>query len=145
MCSAVYRGDCCRVGRDCDTTSCPPTAYTTILASDSATVVVPYTSTTVVGSDATVTRAGSDDNDEDGDDAEAAESQGNCAAQWYQCGASEGGGCCPRGYVCGDVCTATDADVADIEKSEPSGAEVVRWAWGLLGLGVAAGVGMMVL
>ena len=30
-----------------------------------------------------------------------------CAAGWFSCGSSGGGGCCPSGYSCGASCTAT--------------------------------------
>lgn len=33
MCSAVYLGNCCQVGRNCDTSSCPSTASTDIVTS----------------------------------------------------------------------------------------------------------------
>ncbi|GAB7365264.1 hypothetical protein MBLNU230_g6346t1 [Neophaeotheca triangularis] len=123
QCSAVYLGDCCRVGRDCDTTSCPPSAATTVITS-SATIAVPATTT-------------------------AGENQGGCASEWFLCPEEEGGGCCPRGYACGeDSCSATDAEVEDVGKEAPSQAGlrvVVGWVWGFWVLGVATGVGMVVL
>ncbi|QIW96870.1 hypothetical protein AMS68_002388 [Peltaster fructicola] len=44
MCSAVYLGGCCQVDRDCNTTSCPPTATTTVVGGV-ATVVAPTDAT----------------------------------------------------------------------------------------------------
>lgn len=76
-CSAHYQGGCCRTGRNCDTTSCPPTSSTTIISSG-ITVAVP------VGSAATT-----------------AQREGTCAQGWSSCAASLGGDCCPSGWNCG--------------------------------------------
>ena len=123
-------GGCCRVGRNCDTTSCPSTDSTAVVSSG-ATVVVPYTSTTVVGSSGTVAAA-------------AAETQGSCANGWFTCAASASGGCCPSGHVCGAVsCTATVSGQSDTGKVAPSGAGVVGCAWGFLVLAVGSGIGMV--
>ncbi|KAK0771446.1 hypothetical protein LTR91_008093 [Friedmanniomyces endolithicus] len=130
QCSAYYMGGCCRVGRNCDTTSCPSTDSTAVVSSG-ATVVVPYTSTTVVGSSGTVAAA-------------AAETQGSCANGWFTCAASASGGCCPSGHVCGAVsCTATVSGQSDTGKVAPSGAGVVGCAWGFLVLAVGSGIGMV--
>ncbi|KAK0263280.1 hypothetical protein B0A54_00642 [Friedmanniomyces endolithicus] len=131
QCSAYYMGGCCRVGRNCDTTSCPSTDSTAVVSSG-ATVVVPYTSTTVVGSSSTGTVAA------------VAETQGSCANGWFTCAASASGGCCPSGHVCGAVsCTATISGQADTGKVAPSGAGVVGCAWGFLVLAVGSGIGMV--
>lgn len=80
MCSAYYLGGCCRVGRDCDTTSCPAGASTDVLTTG-PTVVVPATSTATAGV---------------------------CATGWFGCGSEDGGGCCPSGFACGSAsCSAT--------------------------------------
>lgn len=76
-CEAFYQGGCCRTGRDCQTTSCPPTSSTTIV-SGTATIVVP------VDGAATV-----------------ATPSGVCATGWSSCAASVGGNCCPSGWECG--------------------------------------------
>ncbi|KAK0938212.1 hypothetical protein LTR29_010203 [Friedmanniomyces endolithicus] len=131
QCSAYYMGGCCRVGRNCDTTSCPSTDSTAVVSSG-ATVVVPYTSTTVLGSSSTNTVAA------------AAETQGSCANGWFTCAASASGGCCPSGHVCGAVsCTATISGQSDTGKVAPSGAGVVGCAWGFLVLAVGSGIGMV--
>jgi hypothetical protein len=133
MCSAHYLGGCCRVGRNCDTTSCP-TSDSTDLVSNGVTiggaggVVAASTSTTTLDADASST-AGSN----------------SCANGWFLCGDSDGGGCCPSDYVCGASCTATVSGVSNQAKQEPSGAGVVRWGWGFFVLAVGMGVGMMVL
>ncbi|KAI7233898.1 hypothetical protein KC330_g5152 [Hortaea werneckii] len=128
MCSAYYMGGCCRVGRDCDTTSCPAGASTNVLT-QGPTVVVPYTSTT--------TAAGGSNN------------QGSCASGWFACGADDGGGCCPSGFACGTArCEATasgeDGTTAK-QTASTSEAGVVRWGWGLGILALSAGTGMVLL
>ncbi|KAJ5494590.1 hypothetical protein N7463_010677 [Penicillium fimorum] len=85
-CSAVYHGGCCRTGRDCDTTSCPITASTTI-TSNGVTIVAPVATTT----------EHSDEN--------------RCAQGWFYCADTVGGGCCPMGFACGASCTARDTAV----------------------------------
>ena len=117
MCSARYLGGCCRVGRDCQTTSCPP-QDTTTLVSSGVTVVVTN------GGNAVTT--------------------GSCANGWFFCGADGGGGCCPSNYVCGRVsCTATNQGQQNTLKMPPSSANVLSWAWSFLALGVIAGAGML--
>ncbi|KAI9643795.1 hypothetical protein NHQ30_007145 [Ciborinia camelliae] len=76
-CSAHYQGGCCRTGRNCDTTSCPPTSSTTIISSG-VTIAVP------VGSAATT-----------------ASPTGACATGWSACPRGLGGDCCPSGWTCG--------------------------------------------
>ncbi|KAL1964266.1 hypothetical protein VTN77DRAFT_7086 [Rasamsonia byssochlamydoides] len=96
-CSAVYQGGCCRIGRDCDTTSCPVTSSTTVLNSDGVTVVVPVpTASTATG--------------------------GSCASGWFSCAATVGGGCCPSGFACGSSSCTAFASVtatATVAKSQP--------------------------
>lgn len=116
MCSARYLGGCCRVGRNCETTSCPS-----------------VDSTTVVSSGRTIVNT-------------ARPGESHCANGWFSCGADESGGCCPSGYLCGTAsCTATISGQRNTGKMEPSSASVVRWAWGLLVVGVLSGVGMVLL
>ncbi|PGH12343.1 hypothetical protein AJ80_06753 [Polytolypa hystricis UAMH7299] len=79
-CLAVYRGGCCRTGRDCNTTSCPPPDPSTTLISNGATIVIPISPT-----------GGS-----------------RCAQGWELCSPDVGGGCCPAGFGCGaESCTGT--------------------------------------
>ncbi|EMC97467.1 hypothetical protein BAUCODRAFT_33183 [Baudoinia panamericana UAMH 10762] len=130
VCSAYYMGGCCRVGRDCDTTSCPSSESTAIISSG-ATVVVPYTSTTVVGGGTTTA-------------ASPAGSQGSCANGWYSCPASASGGCCPSEYVCGAVsCSATVSGQQNTGKVSPSQASAVRWAAGFMFVTIGSAVGMI--
>ncbi|GAM82857.1 hypothetical protein ANO11243_008430 [Dothideomycetidae sp. 11243] len=95
-CSAYYVGGCCRVGRDCSSTSCPPAASSTV-ATDSYATVVAASST----------------------------NSGNCANGWQTCPASVGGGCCPGGYACGSVtCSATAAGQSNVGKTSDAMAAV---------------------
>ena len=128
-CEASAGAGCCRTGRDCATTSCPPpSAYTTITNGDGVTVVVPAP-----------TDAG------DGNDG--AEPQ--CASGWSLCPAEAGpiAGCCPDGYRCGTVsCTLSEPDAtATAQKQFPNAAAGMRglagsgdfrWAWTLLPMAV---------
>ncbi|GAW18560.1 hypothetical protein ANO14919_080380 [Xylariales sp. No.14919] len=98
-CVASAGSGCCRTGRDCSTTSCPPVASTTIVT-HGATVVVPLT------------------------DAQAAPTTtATCASGWFLCGTDAGpvSGCCPSGYVCGTAsCTLSTATAtATIQKEFP--------------------------
>lgn len=85
-CSAYYEGGCCQIDRDCEKTSCPALASTT-LVSNSPTIVAPTGSgITAPGSQLT----------------------GACAGGWLTCAPAQGGGCCPQGYTCGPTqCSAT--------------------------------------
>ena len=105
-CSATYGGNCCRTGRDCDTTSCPSTSSTTIISSG-LTVAVP------VGPAATV-----------------ASPSGECANGWSTCAASVGGNCCPSGWECGTAsCSSVGASATKVEqKSSPNGGGRVQVA-----------------
>lgn len=120
MCSAYYRGGCCRVGRDCDSVSCPEPATATILNSNGITIAAPS------GSLSPVSRA--------------------CADGWYSCAASVGGECCPSGYNCGDTCTATASGGGTVQKQAPNsggGYAVSRWL--LTSLAALVVIGMIVL
>lgn len=98
-CSAVYGGGCCQTGRDCQTTSCPTTASTTIISSG-VTVVVPASDVTA----ATITT-------------------GTCAGGWSLCPTDAGptAGCCPTGYSCGTASCllATGSATASVAKELP--------------------------
>ena len=86
-CSAFYPvGGCCQIGRNCQETSCPTSASTTVVSQGSVTAVAPTGSgITGVGP---VT--------------------GSCGQGLFTCAQSIGGGCCPSGYGCGTArCTAT--------------------------------------
>jgi hypothetical protein len=119
MCSAVYLGGCCRVGRNCQTTSCPP--------QDTATLVTSGRTIYVTGPNG------------------AAATGGSCANGWYACGADQNGGCCPSGYQCGvQSCKATNSGQRDTAKMAVDNvATVQRWAWTFLGIGLMVGVGMI--
>ncbi|TEA20538.1 hypothetical protein C8034_v001758 [Colletotrichum sidae] len=99
-CLARAGGGCCQTGRDCATTSCPPTPSTTIIT-NGATVVVPVT------------------------DVPEPQATETCASGWFLCG-DEGGpvpGCCPSGYGCGTAsCTTVSAtQTGEIQKQFPNG------------------------
>ncbi|KAI0535104.1 hypothetical protein GGR58DRAFT_515653 [Xylaria digitata] len=103
-CVASAGSGCCRTGRDCSTTSCPPIASTTIIT-HGATIVVPLT------------------------DAQAAPTAtATCASGWFLCGSDAGpvSGCCPSGYMCGTAsCTLSAASAtATIQKEFPGNAAV---------------------
>ncbi|GAB7352046.1 hypothetical protein MBLNU459_g2555t1 [Dothideomycetes sp. NU459] len=156
MCSAYYLGGCCRVGRDCDTTSCPSSASTAVVTGTGLTIVAPvgassasadtsgaagvitYTSTTTAAGAAATTTA--------------AASQGRCANGWFSCASSAGGGCCPSGFVCGASCSTTVSGQGNVGKEAPSLAAArasVRGGWALAWAAVVAalgsGAGMLVL
>ncbi|KAI4733412.1 hypothetical protein E4T50_16033 [Aureobasidium sp. EXF-12298] len=121
MCSAYYLGGCCRVGRNCDTTSCPTSASTAVATNSGLTVMAPS-------------------------GASSAAPTGNCANGWFSCAASVGGGCCPSGYGCGTSCTATASGQSNVGKSAPSEAADARACkWIILSLSVLSGVGMIFL
>ncbi len=84
-CSAFYQGGCCRFGRDCAPTSCPTSGTTTLIDDNGVTVIA--TTSSGLSANSILT--------------------GACATGWSSCAASDGGGCCPTGYVCGNSCTAT--------------------------------------
>ena len=86
-CSAFYPvGGCCQIGRNCQETSCPISASTTVVSQGSVTAVAPTRSG--------ITGVGP--------------LTGSCGQGLFTCAQSVGGGCCPSGYGCGTVqCTAT--------------------------------------
>ncbi|KAL2071274.1 hypothetical protein VTL71DRAFT_12509 [Oculimacula yallundae] len=97
-CQAFYEGGCCRTGRNCEKTSCPPTSSTTIISSG-VTVVVP------VGSAAAV-----------------ATPTGTCANGWSTCAASVGGNCCPGGWECGTAsCSSVGPEATRVEQKASPG------------------------
>lgn len=102
-CSAFYPGRCCQIGRDCSQTSCPTTASTLVVNSNSLTIIAPSGSG-ITGNLAGVT--------------------GTCAYGWYTCANTGGGGCCPSGYECGTSCTATASGGQGnvVSKTTPSSA-----------------------
>lgn len=64
---------------------------------------------------------------------------GACAQGWSTCPASIGGGCCPEGYACGSVCSATLTGVQDntVGRIAPSeGSKNVDSQFALMVLGV---------
>lgn len=115
QCSAHYIG-CCRVGRNCDTTSCPSLDSSTILNSG----------VTIVASAPTPVR-------------------GACASGWSSCPASANGGCCPSDHACGtgNTCLATTAGQQAVVKEIPSNATLLGCASGFLVIGIVAAVGMI--
>ena len=118
MCSARYLGGCCRVDRNCETTSCPPEDSTTLINSGVTVVVTGNGNAQATG--------------------------GHCANGWSLCGATGGGGCCPTGFQCGRIsCIATNPGQDNTLKMAPSSANIVRWAWSFLVLGFGAGAGMV--
>lgn len=98
-CLATAGSGCCRTGRDCVTTSCPPIAKTT-LTSNGLTLVVPVT-----------------------DVPEAPPTPSTCAGGWFLCPGDAGpvAGCCPSGYECGTAsCTLSAATAtATVQKELP--------------------------
>ncbi|KAK2019329.1 hypothetical protein LZ32DRAFT_653439 [Colletotrichum eremochloae] len=98
-CLARAGGGCCQTGRDCATTSCPPTPSVTII-SNGVTVVVPAT------------------------DIPEPQATETCASGWFLCGEEAGPvpGCCPSGYECGIAsCTSVSPDhTGEIQKHFPN-------------------------
>ncbi|KAI1274537.1 hypothetical protein F5Y07DRAFT_210342 [Xylaria sp. FL0933] len=110
-CVASAGSGCCRTGRDCSTTSCPPAASTTIIT-HGATIVVPLSDATAQAAAGTTTTA-------------------TCASGWFLCGADAGpvAGCCPSGYACGTAsCTLSAATAtATVQKELPGNAAGGGW------------------
>lgn len=119
-CLATAGAGCCRTGRDCITTSCPPVSSTTITSND-VTLVVPATDLTNTATLPTST----------------------CAGGWFLCPSDAGpiAGCCPSGYACGTAsCTlsATTA-TATVQKVLPSAGHGTKervTEWGVV-IGIA--------
>jgi progranulin len=110
MCSAVYRGGCCQVGRNCDSTSCPPTANTNVVISNGITIAAPSGAAAAAGTGL------------------------HCPTGWYSCGADVGGNCCPNGYNCGTAtCQASASGGGSVGKQAPnsmaSRGQVICWLW----------------
>lgn len=103
-CLARDGGGCCQTGRDCQTTSCPPTPMTTIIAGG-VTIAVPVA-----------------DLPSGGDREEATQT---CAGGWFLCDGDDDegdeAGCCPSGYRCGkESCTVTSpSETAEVQKERP--------------------------
>ena len=116
QCSAFYPNNCCRVGRDCGSTTCPPVPTTTVISSG-ITVVVSGSG----ASSATL-------------------AVGSCPTLWTLCPSAQGGNCCPSSYICGTAsCTAPVSGEPDTGKRAPSSADVVRWTWSFMVVGICAG------
>ncbi|KAM0808711.1 hypothetical protein AB5N19_09054 [Seiridium cardinale] len=114
-CLATAGSGCCRTGRDCVTTSCPPVSSTTI-TSNGVTLVV-------AASNVPTTQATS-----------------TCATGWFLCGSDAGSvaGCCPSGYSCGTAsCTlSTSTATATVQKELPSKGSRMTGPWAfVLGIG----------
>ena len=127
-CSAYYQGGCCQIGRDCAMTSCPTTASTILLSTNSITAVAP-TGSGITAPGTVLT--------------------GACATGWQSCAQSVGGGCCPSGYACGTSCTATatGGGGSQVGKEAPNGAEMLGLSscmlMGALSLSIALGAGFV--
>ncbi|TPX24371.1 hypothetical protein DIZ76_013717 [Coccidioides immitis] len=103
-CSAVYYGGCCRTGRDCNPTSCPPFTPYTAINTNGVTIIIPASAT---GGAAPPRRAS------------------KCADGWTTCNADAGGGCCPNGFRCGrESCTFSGTGTAEA-RATGGGEEVV--------------------
>ncbi|GAP84582.1 putative gpi anchored protein [Rosellinia necatrix] len=111
-CVASAGSGCCRTGRDCSTTSCPPPAASTTIITHGATIVVPLTDALAAASTRPATAT--------------------CAGGWFLCGADAGpvSGCCPTGYLCGTAsCTLSAATAtATVQKERPGNAAAGRAA-----------------
>lgn len=145
MCSATYIPGCCQVGRNCDTTNCPASTTNTVV-SNGATIVVP-------GAGAPVTEGSIGGGGDVMTTAPAASATtagpGVCAQGFASCAASDGGGCCPSGYACGQMCTATagGGGANEVGKAPTlSGVGIVDVGWSRVVAGLMMGVwGVMVL
>ena len=120
-CLARAAGGCCRTGRECDTTHCPPVGpYTTIVNVNGVTVVVPLPA--------------------DGGSLPTP-APGSCADGWQLCPDEAGPikGCCPTGYACGTASctgafpqgTATVAKVLPGRNGAGSGRAAAGLSWPL--------------
>ncbi|KAK8126775.1 uncharacterized protein PG998_002534 [Apiospora kogelbergensis] len=124
-CLATAGSGCCRTGRDCVTTSCPPIAKTT-LTSNGLTLVLPVTAVP-----------------------EAPPTTSTCANGWFLCPSEAGpvAGCCPGGYECGTAsCTLSAATATvTVQKEQPgagnrvSGGGAAVWSLLWSACGIAAG------
>ncbi|KAI2606236.1 uncharacterized protein GGS25DRAFT_523905 [Hypoxylon fragiforme] len=150
-CLAVLGGGCCRTGRDCVPTSCPPGVssapmMTTVVATNGATVAVPVTDAEAAAAAAGVLGTST------------------CAVGWFMCGSSSsssssdgatatavvvggvlgGEGCCPSGYACGTAsCTlSASTATATVAKALPSSGGAAAAALPKVGV-VAVGLGVV--
>ena len=124
-CLASVGGGCCQTGRDCQTTSCPPVAMTTIVNGGGITIVVPA-------------------------DGASAATTGSCANGWFMCGSDAGPlpGCCPSGYNCGTASCSVlvDGATATVAKALPgSGSRslsldsgFIKCIWTIMGICLVA-------
>ena len=116
VCSAFYPPGCCRYGRDCNPTSCPASASTSVVNTDGVTVVVPTGSgiTGYVGGET-----------------------GSCATGMYSC---TNGGCCMSGYACGTACTPTASELPtnSVGKAAPNSASDLQLSLRVRILGLVA-------
>ncbi|KAK7965258.1 hypothetical protein PG996_000387 [Apiospora saccharicola] len=94
-CLATAGSGCCRTGRDCVTTSCPPIAKTTLI-SNGLTLVVPVTDVPEAPPTPPTTST--------------------CAGGWFLCPGDAGpvAGCCPSGYECGTASCTLSAATATV-------------------------------
>ncbi|KAL1296878.1 hypothetical protein AAFC00_004493 [Neodothiora populina] len=148
MCSAYYLGGCCRVGRNCDTTSCPASDSTSVVVTSGLTIVAGGSGATSVSPPlVTITSTTTPGGTSTASDAQGTGTQGSCASAWFSCGADVGGGCCPVGFVCGASCTATVSGQSNIGKDNPSNDAVrgVIFGWGVVFVGLVTGWGMLLL
>jgi progranulin len=127
-CSAYYEGGCCQIDRNCDKTSCPTLASTTLVSNP--TIVAPTGSGITAPGDRLT---------------------GACAGGWFTCAPAQGGGCCPSGYTCGPAqCSATGpgGQTAVAGKIAPNAAGLRARGDGIFGIvavvisSVALGLGM---
>ena len=136
------------MGRNCDTTDCPISTTNTVV-SNGATILVPGMGipTTIGAVSANPSQANPSAT---GDVTSAATvsnaaATGQCAMGFFSCAANQGGGCCPSGYACGSMCTATAgaAGPSEVGKADPaSGAVTVKLGpvrWASVGLAVMVG------
>ncbi|KAF2480004.1 hypothetical protein BDY17DRAFT_29998 [Neohortaea acidophila] len=117
QCSAHFIGGCCQIGRNCDTTSCPPATPSTITMTSGATII--QSAPTSV--------------------------RGQCMGGWSSCPAAESGGCCPSGYNCGTASCSESRNglIVATGKSYGSGGTDVRLVWSMMVGSMAAVVGLL--
>jgi progranulin len=137
FCDAYYRPGCCQIGRNCVLTSCLAATASSTYISNGVTVVVPVGGSTGGSSfetaqflTTTISPYG----------------LGSCATGWSTCPQSLAGGCCPTGFDCGTLSCVEGSSVTG--KEAPSGA--IRagrltegMGWVFVGVGLAAGIGMI--
>ena len=152
MCSATYIAGCCQVGRNCDTTDCPASTTNTI-TSNGNTILVPGAGVpTTVGSVSNVDSSSGASVTAATASSSGAPAQGTCAQGFNSCAADQGGGCCPTGFACGQVCTNTGgvAGPTAVGKAPPASGSAANLkvdfiGWGALIVAIGMGVGAFVL